>query len=71
MSFKGPIAEKTLFGSNMDSGKLISKVDYNDYFSGKWKHSKNIGVHSNFSFLFLLFVCIKINNPSLNNNRNC
>lgn len=52
MSFKGPIAEKTLFGSNMDSGKLISKVDYNDYFSGKWKHSKNIGVHSNFSLLF-------------------
>ena len=57
MSFKGPIAEKTLFGSNMDSGKLISKVDYSDYFSGKWKHSKNIGVHSNFSF-FVVIICL-------------
>ena len=35
MSSFGP-AEKTLFGTNFDSNKLLTKVDYTDFYNGKW-----------------------------------
>ena len=56
--------EKTLFGTIFDSNKLLTKVDYTDFYNGKWnknkdlkealKHGKFISITS-FSFYFLFF----------------
>ena len=54
--------EKTLFGTIFDSNKLLTKVDYTDFYNGKWntnkdlkealKHGKFISITS-FSLYFL------------------
>ena len=40
MSTNEPFPEKTLFGTNFDSNKLLTKVDYTDFYNGKWNKNK-------------------------------
>jgi len=41
MSVNNGPPEKTLFGTNFDSNKLLTKVDYTDFYNGKWNEKKN------------------------------
>ena len=41
MSANGGIPEKTLFGTNFDSNKLLTKIDYTDFYNGKWNERQS------------------------------
>lgn len=41
MSVNGGTPEKTLFGTNFDSNKLLTKIDYTDFYNGKWNERQS------------------------------